>query len=68
MAKRRFTISTVLPGYAAPSNEWRRRVHAAVLEAQTSRGVGYRDSDPLELRIEIGPGFNAHPAGDATHG
>ncbi len=53
MAKRRFTISTVLPGYAAPSNEWRRRVHAAVLEAQTSRGVGYRDGDPLELRIAL---------------
>jgi len=53
VAKRRFTISAVLPGYTAPSNEWRRRVHAAVLEAQTSRGVGYRDSDPLELRIAL---------------
>jgi hypothetical protein len=53
VAKRRFTISAVLPGYTAPSNEWRRRVHAAVLDAQTSRGVGYRESDPLELRIAL---------------
>ncbi|HEV8229566.1 MAG TPA: hypothetical protein VGQ86_06380 [Candidatus Limnocylindria bacterium] len=53
MAKRRFTISAILPQYAAPSNEWRRRVHSAVLEAQTSRGVGYRESDQLELRIAL---------------
>ena len=51
MAKRRFTISATLPAYAPPRNEWRRRVHAAVLEAQTFRGVGYRESDRLELRI-----------------
>ena len=53
MAKRRFTITAVLPGYTAPSNEWRRRVHSAVLDAQTSRGVGYRESDRLELRIAL---------------
>ena len=53
MAKRRFTISATLPSYAPPRNEWRRRVHAAVLEAQTFRGVGYRDSDQLELRVSI---------------
>ena len=53
VAKRRFTITAVLPGYAAPSNEWRRRVHSAVLDAQTSRGVGYRESDRLELRIAL---------------
>ena len=40
-------------GYTAPSNEWRRRVHSAVLDAQTSRGVGYRESDRLELRIAL---------------
>ena len=53
MAKRRFTISTTLPAYAPPRNEWRRRVHAAVLDAQTSRGVGYRESDRLELHIAL---------------
>ncbi len=53
MAKRRFTISATLPAYAPPRNEWRRRVHAAVLEAQTFRGVGYRDSDQLELRMSL---------------
>ncbi|HKW78861.1 MAG TPA: hypothetical protein VJQ09_07145 [Candidatus Limnocylindria bacterium] len=53
MAKRRFTISATLPGYAPPRNEWRRRAHAAVLEAQTFRGVGYRESDRLELRVAI---------------
>ncbi|HLQ04884.1 MAG TPA: hypothetical protein VK197_04430 [Verrucomicrobiae bacterium] len=53
MAKRRFTISATLPAYAPPRNEWRRRVHAAVLEAQTFRGVGYGESDQLELRISL---------------
>jgi hypothetical protein len=28
-------------------------VHAAILEAQTTRGVGYRESDQLELRVSI---------------
>jgi hypothetical protein len=53
MAKRRFTISATLPAYAPPRNEWRRRVHAAVLEAQTFRGVGYGETDQLELRIAL---------------
>ncbi len=43
----------LLPSYARPRNEWRRRVHAAVLEAQTRRGVGYRESDQLEVRIAL---------------
>ena len=53
MAKRRFTITATLPAYAPPRNEWRRRVHAAVLEAQTSRGVGYHAADRLELRLAL---------------
>ena len=53
MAKRRFTISATLPAYAPPRNEWRRKVHGAVLEAQTVRGVGYRDSDRLEMRVTL---------------
>ena len=53
MAKRRFTISATLPAYAPPRNEWRRKVHAAVLEAQTFRGVGYRENDQLELRVSL---------------
>ncbi|TMB59657.1 MAG: hypothetical protein E6I57_04530 [Chloroflexi bacterium] len=28
-------------------------MHAAVLEAQTFRGVGYRESDQLELRLSL---------------
>jgi len=53
VAKRRFSITVPLPAYARPRNEWRRRVHAAVLEVQTSRGVGYRESDRLEVRISL---------------
>lgn len=53
MAKRRFSISATLPAYVPPRNEWRRRVHAAVLEAQTFRGVGYRESDRLEMRVTL---------------
>ncbi len=53
MAKRRFTIGATLPAYAPPRNEWRRRVHAAVLEAQTFLGVGYRENDKLELRVSL---------------
>ncbi len=53
MAKRRFSITAAIPAYTRPRNEWRRRVHAAVLEAQTRRGVGYRDADRLEVRIAL---------------
>ncbi|MBI3521594.1 MAG: hypothetical protein HY071_00675 [Chloroflexi bacterium] len=53
MAKRRFSIVVPIPPYARPRNEWRRRVHAAVLEAQTRRGVGYRETDRLEIRIAL---------------
>ncbi len=53
MPKRRFSIGVELPAYARPRNEWRRRVHAAVLEALTRRGVGYRDADRLELRLAL---------------
>ena len=53
MAKRRFTFSSLLPPYAPPRNEWRRRVHAAVLEAQAARGVGYSEGDRLEVRLEL---------------
>ncbi len=28
-------------------------MHAAVLEAQTNRGVGYREGDELELRVAL---------------
>lgn len=53
MAKRRFSIIVALPGYTRPRNEWRRRVHASVLDAQTRRGVGYRDADRVEVRITL---------------
>ncbi len=56
MAKRRFSITAVLPQYSPPRNEWRRRVHAAVLEAQTRRGVGYRETDRVEVRITLAIG------------
>ena len=49
----RFSITVPLPAYARPRNEWRRRVHGAVLDVQTRRGVGYRDSDQLEVRISL---------------
>jgi hypothetical protein len=53
VAKRRFSITVPLPAYARPRNEWRRRVHGAVLDVQTRRGVGYRESDQLEVRISL---------------
>jgi hypothetical protein len=53
VAKRRFTFSATLPPYAPPRNEWRRRIHASVLEAQAIRGVGYSENDRLEVRIEL---------------
>ncbi len=53
MAKRRFSIVAQLPAYARPRNEWRRRVHALVLEALARRGVGYSAADRLELRIAL---------------
>jgi len=53
VAKRRFSITLQLPAYARPRNEWRRRVHAAALEALARRGVGYHDADRLELRLSM---------------
>lgn len=53
MAKRRFSVVVQLPAYARPRNEWRRRVHAAVLEGLARRGVGYHDADRLELRVAL---------------
>lgn len=53
MAKRRFSITALLPAYARPRNEWRRRVHQVVLEALARRGVGYHDADRLELRLAL---------------
>ncbi|MDE3101330.1 MAG: hypothetical protein KGJ98_03760 [Chloroflexota bacterium] len=53
MAKRRFSIGVELPAYGRPRNEWRRRVHAAVLEALTRRGVGYQPADRLEVRLAL---------------
>ena len=53
MAKRRFSITVRLPAYARPRNEWRRRVHAAVLDSLARRGVGYSDADRLELRLSL---------------
>lgn len=53
MPKRRFSIVVELPAYARPRNEWRRRVHAAALEALTRRGVGYQEADRLELRLAL---------------
>jgi hypothetical protein len=53
VAKRRFSITVQLPAYARPRNEWRRRVHAAALEALARRGVGYHDADRLELRLAL---------------
>lgn len=53
MAKRRFSIVVRLPAYARPRNEWRRRVHAVVLEELARRGVGYGDADRLEVRLAL---------------
>jgi len=53
---RRFSITVPLPPYTRPRNEWRRRVHGAVLDVQTRRGVGYRESDQLEIRISLALG------------
>ncbi len=53
MAKRRFSIVVQLPAYARPRNEWRRRVHAVVLDELARRGVGYQDADRLELRLAL---------------
>ena len=59
VARRRFSIVVPIPSYARPRNEWRRRVHSAVLEAQTRRGVGYRDADRLEVRLSLDLGDRA---------
>ena len=52
MAKRRFSITVQLPAYSRTRNEWRRKGHTAVLEAQTRRGVDWLDVHEIDERVK----------------
>lgn len=51
MAKRRRTISTVLPTYQRDRQQWRREILECVLRAARSAGVEYDRDDHLEVVV-----------------
>jgi hypothetical protein len=53
MPKRRLSLRIRIPQYQAPRNEWRKRLHAAILDKQRERGVRYTDQDRLEVRVRL---------------
>ena len=51
MAKTRRTITAVLPGYQRNRGQWRRAIHATVLQAAEKAGVRYDPADSLEVVV-----------------
>ena len=42
-----------LPSYEAPRNEWRERMHEAILQEVETRGVVYSTEDKLEVHLRL---------------
>lgn len=53
MPKRRLSLTIPLPPYASPRNTWRRKIHAAALEAKIQRNVIYAKDDRLEVHVVL---------------
>jgi hypothetical protein len=53
VAKRRLKLHVRIPPYRPKRNSWRRKLHQAIIAAQTQRRVKYRPDDVLELDIRL---------------
>jgi Holliday junction resolvase RusA-like endonuclease len=51
--KRRLTLHVRIPPYGPPRNEWRRKLHRAIVAEQKRRHVRYGKADRLELDIKL---------------
>jgi len=53
MAKRALKLSIRIPPYHAPRNEWRRKIHRAVLRKLKGSTVAYDGRDKFEVEIRL---------------
>lgn len=53
MSKRRLSLRVRIPAYRSPRNEWRKQLHAAIVERKRERGVEYNDRDRLEVQVRL---------------
>ncbi|OGK82671.1 MAG: hypothetical protein A2X53_08810 [Candidatus Rokubacteria bacterium GWA2_70_23] len=53
MPKRPMKLSIRIPEYAPPRNTWRKAIHRAVVERQSTSPVRYEPTDRLELSLRL---------------
>ena len=53
MAKRRLKLHVRIPPYRAKRNAWRRKIHEAIVAAQTRRKVRYGPDDIVEIDVRL---------------
>lgn len=53
MVKRPLKLSVRIPPYHAPRNEWRRKIHRAVLRKLKESTVAYDGRDKFEVEIRL---------------
>lgn len=53
MAKPPSTVEVRIPPYQHPANDWRREIHATVIEERNRRGIIYSADDELELWVRF---------------
>jgi len=53
MAKRSLKLSVRIPNFMTDARDWRRAIHAAIVEAQDQSNVRYSGTDKLEVEIRF---------------
>jgi len=53
MATRKFKIKFRIPSYAAPRNDWRKRIYKAARTEMRARRVTYRSDDKLAVEVVL---------------
>ena len=53
MAKQPLSLKIRLPRYESPRNEWRKKLHASIMTALTTKGIEYTTDQKLELHITL---------------
>lgn len=53
MSKRKQSIKIQIPPYRTPRNRWRVNIHKRLYSEAQSKGIKYKPTDRLELRIDF---------------
>ena len=53
MPKRPLKLHVRIPSYRSPRNEWRRLIHAAIVDAQSRSTARYNATDRLEVAVRL---------------